>query len=185
VGDYGVVSYLPRPEGARLWRLARGAFIVPPVTRTPDPPAPPGHLTPAARFQAGMERLNAGDHKMARAHFALVRDTDAPEADDAAFFYAVTRFRDSDWLRAAHEFKRLLHRHPAGRWTPPIPWHLAICDLRRGRLQRAREHFRWIVRSYPEDPATVEGARGELRRMSPNRGGLVGALWSRLTAAAP
>jgi hypothetical protein len=179
-GDHGVVAYLPRPEAARLWRRTRGAPAPALPPRIADPPAPPGDLAPAARLAAGMERLSAGDHPTARAHLALVRDGDAREADDAAFFYAVTLFRDGDWARAAHELKRLRARRPGGRWVPSIHWHLAICDLRRGRTRRARERFEWIVRRFPEDPATVEGARGELRRMERGRGGLVGELWRRM-----
>jgi TolA-binding protein len=131
-----------------------------------------------------MERFGAGDHPVARAQFRLVRDTDAKEAEDAAFFHAVTYFRDGDWARTTHDLKRLLRRRPGSRWVPSVHWHLAVCDLRRGRVQRARERFRWIVRRFPDDPSTVEGARGELRRMARRHGGLVGALWARLTAEA-
>jgi TolA-binding protein len=113
-----------------------------------------------------------------------MREPGVPQAQDAAFFYAASFFRQSDWTRASREFKRLLARDPHGRWAAAAHWHIAICDLRRGRVRRARARFAWVIRRFPEDRATVEGARVELRRITGARRGLLVELWRRLTGRA-
>jgi TolA-binding protein len=107
-----------------------------------------------------------------------------PEAEDASFFYAASFFRQEQWQRASHEFKRLHARFPDGRWAAAAHWHLAIVDLRRGRVRRARERFAYVMRRYANDPATVANAGAELARLRRRRGGLLVELWWRLTGRA-
>jgi tetratricopeptide (TPR) repeat protein len=182
-GEYGEVTYLPRPEMARLWRLARGA---PPATllrRERDAPTPEPGLSPEAAFKAGMARFDAGDHAVARAYFRAVMSTSSPQSEDATFFHAASYFRQDDWVHAADEFKHLLKRYPHGHWVAAAHWHIGICDLRRGRTRRASARFRWIIRELPEDVATADGARAELRRIVRRRDGLLVDLWHRLQGA--
>lgn len=179
VGEYGVLSYLPRPEAARIWRLARGAPRVASPHERDDPP-PPGALAPAARFSAAMERFEAGDRRAARAHFRVLMAGSGPVAEDATFYYAASFFRDESWERARHEFKRMIARYPRGRWIPTAHWHIGITELRQGRVRRARARFAYVARAFPQDPVTVQNARAELKRLS-RRDGLVVDLWRRLT----
>jgi hypothetical protein len=173
-GEYGTLAYLPRPEEARLWRLVRGAD----EGRAGDerdepPPAEPRALD--RRFFAGMERFDAGDFRVARAHFRVLMDAGANDAESATFFYAASFFRQESWGRAAREFKRLIARFPRSSWVPAAHWHIAICDLRRGRVRRARAGFQSVVRRFPHDRTTAENARAELRRLEKRRGMLGGA----------
>jgi TolA-binding protein len=107
-------------------------------------------------------------------------DADVPESEDANFFYAVSFFRQENWARTRHEFKHLLGRFPSGRWAASAHWHLAICDVRRGRIRRARIGFRYVMRRFPSDPSTVEGARNELRRLGRQHDGVLIRLWDRV-----
>jgi hypothetical protein len=177
VGEYGILSYLPRPEEARLWRLVRGAD--PTVQRHERDTPPPDARPLERRFFAGMERFDAGDHRAARAHFRVLIDAGGPESDDAAFFYAASFFRQENWARATREFKHLIGRNRTGKWVPSAHWHIGICDLRRGRVPRARDRFTWIIRRFPKDVPTVEGSRAELRRLAKRRG-LLPRLWARV-----
>jgi hypothetical protein len=179
-GEYGVLSYLPRPETARLWRLERGRTEIVTLDQPDDPPPPGEFPTSKARYEAGMERFQAADHRAARAHFRAVMATDAAEAEDATFFYAASFFREERWERARHEFKRLLRRFGQGRWVSAAHWHIAIAELRQGHARRARERFAWVAARFANDPATVENSRAELRRLSRRREGLLVRLWRRL-----
>jgi hypothetical protein len=178
VGEYESLAYLPRPETARLWRLVRGN-TGPGITRGHDDPLPPGPVTPAERMSAGMQRLQKGDSRGARAYFRAVMGSKAPEAEDATFFYAVTFFREERWPAAEHAFKQLRARYPKGHWIPAVHWHVGIADARQGHIRRARARFASIVRRFPQDPVTVENARAELRRLAPRGRGLVQELWHR------
>jgi hypothetical protein len=177
-GEFGSLTYLPRPESARLWRLVRGGEGTSVDLEHDDPP-PPGPTTPAERMKAGMERFEHNDPRVARAHFRAVMDTKAPEAEDATFFYAVTFFRQERWEAAQHAFKRLIARYPRGHWVSAVHWHIAIADVRRGHIRRARARFVSVIRRFPQDPVTAENARAELRRLAPRGRGLVVELWDR------
>ena len=180
VGEYGVLSYLPRPEVARLWRLTRGTNA-PAPPHEPDDPPPPDPMPAPNRLVAGRMLFEAGKHRPARAQLRVLMDAGGPEAEDATFYYAASFFRQDQWVRASREFKHLLGHFPKGRWVAAAHWHIAICDLRRGRVRRARERFNYIIRRFPKDPATVENSRAELRRLERRHQGLLVDLWRRMT----
>jgi TolA-binding protein len=102
------------------------------------------------------------------------------KAEDAMFFYAASFFRESKWLRAQREFKRLIGRFPNGRWAAGAQWHVAVCDLRMGHVARGRARLEWILRRYPNDKGTVQLARDELEQLRRRRGGVLLDLWDRL-----
>lgn len=182
VGEYGVLSYLPRPEVARLWRLRRGLAASAPRDERDDP-APPDPTDPGMRATAGRLLFEAGQYRTARAHFRVLMDADGPLAQDATFFYAASFFRQEQWARARREFKRLLKRYPTGRWVSAAHWHVAICDLRSGRARRARARFAYLTRHAARDPVTAANARSELLRLARRREGWLVRTWHRLTGA--
>jgi hypothetical protein len=181
VGEYGSLSYLPRPETARLWRLEKGASA---KSRKPPPderdlPPPDDVLTSAERLSTAKQLFDKGQYMEARAHYRVLMDGQYPESEDARFFYAASFYRQEKWARAAHEFKHLLARFPHGRWVSAVHWHLALCDLRRGRNRRARERFAYIVRHFPNDTVTVANANSELSRLRRRHEGVLMQLWRR------
>jgi TolA-binding protein len=116
-------------------------------------------------FKAGMVRYDAGDYAGARVYFAKILRARRPNGDDAAFFYAASFFRQAEWARARHEFKRLIQRYPKSHWVPAAYWHIAMCDLGTGHRARARRGFADVIRRFPNDTGTVAMVRGELDRM--------------------
>jgi tetratricopeptide (TPR) repeat protein len=178
VKEYALLSYLPRPERARLWRLERT-----PAERSTvfdgkeDLTSLRGIDDPALLFRSGMERYDANDHAAARQYFRKLLPTTTPEGENAAFFYAATFYRQGDWARARHEFKRLLRRDRHGRWEPAAYWHLATCEKNLGRTRRARRLFAMIVRRFPNDPSTTTMAARDLTRLERRRGGVLVDWW--------
>src|SRR5262249_7741143 len=86
VREYEGLSYLPRREPARLWRLEhREATRVVPRDEREDVSSLQGMDDPAALFAAGMARYDKGDHPAARIYFRKLLATRTPQADDAAF----------------------------------------------------------------------------------------------------
>src|SRR5207344_1396294 len=87
VGEYGSLSYLPRAETARLWRLVKGVGakgLKVPLDERDDAP-PPEELTSADRLAAGKRLFDAGDARQARAQFRVLMDAKVPESEDARF----------------------------------------------------------------------------------------------------
>jgi len=129
-------------------------------------------LATAKRF------FDAGESRLARSHYRVLMDAKVPESEDARFFYAASFYRQEKWARAAHEFKLLIARFPHGRWEAAAHWHLALCDLRRGRNRRARARFAYIIRQFPNDLVTVANAKSELSRLRRRPAPVVAAYWA-------
>jgi TolA-binding protein len=133
-----------------------------------------------ALLRAGMGHYDATEYPAARVYFRKLRATSDPEADDGAFFYAATFFRESNWLRARHEFKRLLRDFPRSRWVPAAYWHIASCEKNLGHTRRARRTFALVVRRFPSDPSTMNLARRELASFESRREGVLVKWWRRV-----
>jgi hypothetical protein len=181
VGEYGILSFLPRAETARLWRLTtgKGGRTVKPPPDEPDLPPPPGELSSRDRLATAKELFDKNRYAEARAHYRVLIDGNSPEAEDARFFYAVSFHREEKWARAAHEFKHLRARFPHGRWVAAAHWHLALCDLRRGRSRRARARFAYIIRRFEKDTVTAANAQSELNRLRRRNEGWIQQMWRR------
>lgn len=181
VRDYGMLDYLPRPEPARLWRLER-----------PDAAAPVVHDEredlssirdvddPATLFALGMQRYEANDYAGARLYYRKLLGMRAPQSEDAAFFYGASFFRQSNWPRARHEFKRLVRRFPTSRWVPAAYWHIATCDRNMGHNRRAHRTFALVARRFKNDPQTARMARADLDALDKRRRGALVDLWRAL-----
>ena len=181
VREYGLQSYLPRPEPARIWRLERPETATAVVHDTrEDLSGLKGIDDPVVLFQRGMALYDKSEYPEARAHFRKAFATTHPEAENAAFFYAATFYRQGNWPRTGHEFKRLIRRWPHGRWVPSAYWHIAQAEKAIGRNGRARRLFASIVRRFPKDPATVNLAQRELSTFERRREGLLAKWWRSL-----
>jgi tetratricopeptide (TPR) repeat protein len=177
--QYGMLTYLPKPEPARIWRFERPASARPaiPHDAREDLSSLKGIDDSAALFAGGMQRYDKNDYPGARIWFKKAMQKKSPAAEDARFFYAASFFREAEWVRARHEFKRLIGRFPKGRWIPAAHWHIAMCDKYLGRMARARRRFALIVRRYPNDPATSAMASKELEALGKRRGGVLVDWW--------
>lgn len=122
-------------EPVRLWRW----------TGKPRPAAslPVPALTPAELLEKAIERFDANDYPGARAFTGALLDRfPANErADDAAYFSAVTHWREGDARRTITEFQRLLARFPSSPWTAAAHYHIGLALRVLGRPDEARQAF--------------------------------------------
>jgi len=178
VREYDVLTYLPRPEPARIWRLERteAPRVVQHDEREDLSPLK-GIDEPAALLRGGMARYDKNDNAGARIWFKKLMQMNDPEAENGAFFYAASFFRGGDYMRARHEFKRLIRLFPKGRWVPSAYWHLGVCEKALGRMVRSRRLFESIVRRFPNDPATVAMAKRELTTFERRHEGVLAKWW--------
>jgi hypothetical protein len=155
---WGLVSELPPlafgrvREPVRLWRwqAAPGAPEAGPVEHTSVPGLPPQAL-----FERGIERFDAQDYPATRAHMdaLLARFPEHHLADDAAYFSAVTHWREQELERTIREFEAFLVEFPASSLVRAAHFHIALAHRLVGRDARARAAFEATVRtSRPEDP---------------------------------
>ena len=135
--NYGFMSHLPDP--AILWRLSTAGSVPEPPPEEPALPATGD--TAASLFKTGMALFDANAYPEARAHFKAIIDRfpNAPESEDARYFYAVTFFRETRWTEAKAAFQSLIATNPYGRWAAAGYFHLGRCDLElRQPEERAR-----------------------------------------------
>jgi hypothetical protein len=99
VREYGMQSYLPRPEPARLWRLERPDAAPTAVVHDVREDMTPvrGIDDPVALLRGGMALYDTGEYAGARAYFRKLGATSHPEAENGVFFYAASFFRQGDY----------------------------------------------------------------------------------------
>ena len=178
VREYDVLTYLPRPEPARIWRLERPAVA---RSFTPDPRDDISGLRgvddPTVLFRGGMAKYDATEYAAARAYFRKLVEMDSPDSENAAFFYAASFYREGSGERARRAFKRLIRRFPESRWVPAAYWHVGSCEKALGHNRRARRIFRNTMRRFPNDRSTVDMSRRELESLQRRRRGVLVEWW--------
>lgn len=128
--------------------------------------APVPALAPPQLFERGIERFDALDYPGTRAWMgALIDRYPGHElGDDAAYFWAVTFWREQDPHRTIREFDALLARYPSSRLVGAAHFHIGLSNRQLGRHAEAREAFEAAVRfSDPHDPEhrySLEALRG-------------------------
>jgi tetratricopeptide (TPR) repeat protein len=181
VREYGLLSYLYRPEPVRLWRLKR-------ATSPPFDDASPSDDVPDIEevgdydtlFKRGLELLSKDDHPRARAYFRrIVRDY-PDRAEDARFYTAVSFFREPDCKRSIKGFKELLRHDPRSHWVPAAHLHMATCERKLGNVARAQARLCYLITHFTQDPTTVEGARMDIRTITFRNEGILTRLWKRI-----
>jgi hypothetical protein len=177
VREYPVLTFLSRPEPARLWRLERPGGDPVVHDEREDLSRLEGIDDPATLLTTGMRRYDAVAYGDSRIYFRKLLATKSPQAEDAAFFYAASFFRQNEWARARHEFKRLIHRFPKSRWVPAAYWHIATCERNLGHNIRSRRQFGAIVRRFPNDPSTAQMAAHDADSFQHRRRGVLVEWW--------
>jgi outer membrane protein assembly factor BamD (BamD/ComL family) len=112
-------------------------------------------LAPQQLFERGIERFDAQDYPGTRVWMgALLERFPGHELeDDAAYFVAVTHWREQDPHRTIREFEDFLARFPSSRIVPAAHYHVGLSYRLLGRPAEAREAFEAAVRSSdPRDP---------------------------------
>jgi tetratricopeptide (TPR) repeat protein len=184
VKEYGLLTYLPRPERTRLWRLrhlpgdeAAAKDGVDDVSIAADV------ADPNVLFERGMARMNQGDYRAARGYFRKLRLDHPSRAEEASLFYAASFLREGDWPRCLHEFKRLIREYPASPRVPQAYWHLAMCERNAGKLARPMAELRYTMRLARGDPAMTKLVAADLELLQKRRGGILLDWWRRWCAS--
>src|SRR5262249_55217253 len=169
---------LPARGGRPRWRLKHR----PGAAAAPDAVEDRSGITanstdPNALFEGGMARLSRGDYRGARAYFRTLQTEHPSRAEEGAFFYAATFFREGNWDRSRHEFKRFIRRFPDSPRLSQVYWHLAMCDASFGNNVRPMAELRYVIRHVRNDPTTANTAASDLRTLMRRRGGIVIQYW--------
>jgi len=178
VGEYGLLTYLYRPEPARLWRLKRATSAgVPPPNQESGIEGPGSY---EALFTGGMQCMYRNDDAGARRFFRRIIQ-DYPDRDEQARFYtAMSFFREPDCKESIKAFKQFLRRHPQSPLASAAHLHMAPCERTLGNVARAQARLCYVMSHFSQNPSDVEYARVELRAITFRNQGIVLRLWKRV-----
>ncbi|TFG91381.1 MAG: tetratricopeptide repeat protein [Myxococcales bacterium] len=143
VRELAPVGFDPAREPVRLWRwsgrpLSAEGEVVP-------VPA----LAPPQLFERGIERFDAQDYPGTRAWMRALLDRFPGHAleSDAAYFVAVTYWRERDPQRTSGEFEAFLAQFPSSRLRRAAHYHIGLSHRMLGHYAAAKAAFEATVRS--------------------------------------
>lgn len=165
--EYGMLSYLPLPEPARLWKLSGK------ITRTDMITSPEcGDILNINNvdtlFKEGMNNFEKDNYIKARAYFKkiITESQDSYAVNDALYFYAMCYFREFDWRKALDEFKNLINNYPDSQWIAGSHYHTGLIYRELSDEERAYEEFYSVINHFPSDTNLVNLSKKQLEELS-------------------
>jgi len=143
VREFEPVRFDAAREPMRLWRWSGepvgsevGVALVP-------------RLAPRQLLERGIERFDARDYPGTRdwMRALLGRFPDHALGDQAAYFAAVTYWREQEPQRTIREFEAMLARFPSSRLLRAAHYHIGLSHRALGHYAAAKEAFEATVRS--------------------------------------
>ena len=163
---YGMLDYLPYPEPARLWQLSRQIASDDPELLKQDSLVAADNES-ASLFTKGMELFHRHEYFFAQKYFQKITTafSNAPEADDALYFYTICFFRENNWVQTIREFRKLMEIYPQSMWVGAAHYHIGVSLAALGKTEQARKSFEYVIEHFPEDKVTVGLAREQLQKI--------------------
>ena len=124
-----------------------------------------------------MRAFDRLDYPRARRYFAMAFQGGAEASSDARYFYAVSFFREYDWMAAVREFEHILKSQPGSRWTAAAHCHMAKALQELADEHGARLHFQYVVDHHPNDRPLVKLSQEGLESFQVAAEGMVSRLW--------
>ncbi len=154
--EYGLLTYLPKPEYVRLWRLSQRI--------NPQDLTDIETKRPVSLFKKGMELFDVHNCTDAQQYFKkiLTKFQKSAETDDAFYFYAICFFRKADWINTIAEFTKLIETNPKSRWLAGAYYHIGLCRAALGEKQEARNMFKYVIKHFSDDTTLVKLSEKQL-----------------------
>jgi hypothetical protein len=111
----------------------------------------PGY--PSLPYNKGVTFFSRQDYSNAKKMFKEVMN-DYPQSiavDDAGFMYAMCFYRENDWENTLGALSRLLETYPETRRAAESWYHVGMCNVKIGRLDKAHAYFEKTIRDFPKD----------------------------------
>jgi hypothetical protein len=156
--DLGALDFDDAQEAVRLWTLAEE---VPDRIAGPLPRIDEG-LSAAELFARGIEHFDAAEYPETRAYMQAIPRR-SPRRAEAAYYDAVSFWREGNLYRTITRFQALIRRYPRSSWVGPSQYHIGLAYRAAGSRERARRWFELAAKSGPAPVDTY--ALAELDRL--------------------
>jgi tetratricopeptide (TPR) repeat protein len=139
LSELGTSPFDAAAEPVRLWRWQTGATSAARRTDTATVP----ELGARQLFDRGIEHFDAGEYARTRGYMAAIRERfpESARSADAAYFFAVTFWREQDCRRMLPAFEELVRDTPHSPWVAAAHYHIGLCLKQQGRTRAARNAF--------------------------------------------
>jgi TolA-binding protein len=118
----------------------------------PDAVAGRGAAGPGDAYGEAMTFFDRGAYAEARTLFASVIEPDpsSRRAELAAYFYAVSFFKEARFRETIDEFTRFINAYAGSDYVPEASYHIGLSHEQLREPGKAREAFENVIRSYPD-----------------------------------
>jgi len=144
--EYGIQSYLPLPEPARLWRLS--SKINAPKKIRPNP---------SVQFEQAMAFFSGGQYSKARSilsqiieRYPHVQNSDSGSRfySSANYFYAISYFKQNNYQQTIDAFTELIRYYPNSPLVPEAYFHIGLSQRALNQLDQAKATYRFLIQEY-------------------------------------
>ena len=108
-------------------------------------------LGPSYYYQRGWKAFEKQDYVTARRRFerAIFLGGASNTAADATFFRAASLLRSGNPAAALVGYQAVIDEFPDSIWVAESHYHVGLCLRQLGRLNEAKERFRYVITTYP------------------------------------
>jgi hypothetical protein len=108
-------------------------------------------LGPSYYYQRGWKAFEKQDYVTARRRFerAIFLGGASNTAADATFFRAASLLRAGNPAAALVGYQAVIDEFPDSIWVAESHYHVGLCLRQLGRLNEAKERFRYVITTYP------------------------------------
>jgi len=108
-------------------------------------------LGPSFYYQRGWKAFQKQNYATARRYFerAIFLASDPNAAAEATFFRAASLLRAGNPAAALVGYQAVIDEFPDSIWVAESHYHVGLCLRQLGRLNEAKERFRYVITTYP------------------------------------
>ena len=149
--EYGMLSYLPLPEPARLWRLSGKIHDTETVDTSLLDDTNIDNVD--TLFVMGMNNFEKNNYSKARMYYKKIfqKHPDSYKVNDARYFYTICYFREGDWNTTIIEFKKMCENYPKSTWTAAAHYHIGLSYKELNDINQARKEFQYVIDNFSND----------------------------------
>ena len=149
--EYGMLSYLPLPEPARLWRLSGKIHDTETVDTSLLDDTNIDNVD--TLFEMGMSNFEKNNYSKARMYYKKIfqKHPDSYKVNEAHYFYTICYFREGDWNTTIIEFKKMCENYPKSTWTAAAHYHIGHSYKELNDINQARKEFQYVIDNFPTD----------------------------------
>lgn len=166
--EYRMLSYLPLPEPARLWRLSGKISTVEDVSLSSFDNTNISNVDTI--FKMGLTDFEKNNYLKARMFFKKIIQEfpDSYKFNDALYFYAICYFREGDWDATIAEFKKSIKNNPESQWIAAAHYHIGLSYKELKNVKQARRKFEYVINNFSTDQNLVNLSKIQLEELRNN-----------------